>query len=1037
MTAIEHAQGIHRRRFLNPDLWNEQVESVSPVSSFGWVCLESMTTQEKIKLTRRRCCVGCWKMSLELKPCGGCKVTYYCGTVCQRAHWKQSHKIACKPNPHRYVVSTNPSAFDGLPAAYFEGHEFVKVAATKKFNTLGEICEKTLSGVEDDMFKIWPNWLPCTSSSMAPDSLNAKLSKKFGFTSGRWSAEFVRGYEPKENPFCLFVIYDDCFQNESQAPNLKTSYYARGLHPQVEDASKVRGNMIVCKLEIVTRKKRQNPAGIEGMMNKLLHGALFDLEYSCEFQPSCLAEMAHFLSERTAAIEQGKFTDRMWRGQITKMSLGNDTTTAAPAATAAPSAATMPTSSTGHDMFEEGEEGEVVSVSTADVAFLDVAMPGLDVAESGAAKRGRSLSVSSSASSASSSEEGEAARRGTRRHHANSKKHRKASSSHHREESRRRKSRRRSRSDSRGDNESEDDDARRKRRSDRREKRDADHRRRKDRKGRDEKDDGFSRSRRHADRRADDYPRERNNDRDQYQKNYTDSRRPYPPQQQQQQPLPPQPPHVPAASLHSKYHPYPSAGPPNRPANGLPHSHHPDRSRIIDAIAPVRTTVESIVDPKRSDTLNAESVVNSAAAVASSSSASSSLQIAAVLSAAGNQDEKEEEMEIAFGDEDEEQRLIEERRKRRQAILEKYAKPEDSSTAPPSSNVSVAPASVASPAPSEQVARVSVEPEVFEQTHAAVDAGSLSDTGAEISAADYDPNQDGAYDEEHRHLKPPAAAPSHIAKVMDDDDMFNPQSVTTNGTAAPAKKSKKKKVVEEDFDMFAADDMFALDSVPGAGPAKGPAHILESAVVVRSSDNPALIDNWDDPEGYYRIILGEVLDSRYHVYQTLGRGVFSSVVKARDTKNGDVDVAIKVIRNNDTMYRAGMKEIGILKKLQELDPDDKKHVIRLVRHFEHKNHLCMVFESMSMNLREVLKKFGKDIGLNIKAVRVYAQQLFLSLSLLKKANILHADIKPDNVLVTESKNALKLCDLGSASDASENEITPYLVSRFYRAPEIS
>jgi serine/threonine-protein kinase PRP4 len=32
---------------------------------------------------------------------------------------------------------------------------------------------------------------------------------------------------------------------------------------------------------------------------------------------------------------------------------------------------------------------------------------------------------------------------------------------------------------------------------------------------------------------------------------------------------------------------------------------------------------------------------------------------------------------------------------------------------------------------------------------------------------------------------------------------------------------------------------------------------------------------------------------------------------------------------------------------------------------------------------------------------------------------------------------LKICDLGSASDASENEITQYLVSRFYRAPEIS
>jgi serine/threonine-protein kinase PRP4 len=108
-----------------------------------------------------------------------------------------------------------------------------------------------------------------------------------------------------------------------------------------------------------------------------------------------------------------------------------------------------------------------------------------------------------------------------------------------------------------------------------------------------------------------------------------------------------------------------------------------------------------------------------------------------------------------------------------------------------------------------------------------------------------------------------------------------------------------------------------------------------------------------------------------------------------------------------------------------------------------------------MNLREVVKRFGKDVGLNIRAVRAYAHQLFLSLSLLRKTNIMHADIKPDNILVcitiistpplpywlsyqvNEQKTVLKLCDLGSASDASENDITPYLVSRFYRAPEIS
>lgn len=53
-----------------------------------------------------------------------------------------------------------------------------------------------------------------------------------------------------------------------------------------------------------------------------------------------------------------------------------------------------------------------------------------------------------------------------------------------------------------------------------------------------------------------------------------------------------------------------------------------------------------------------------------------------------------------------------------------------------------------------------------------------------------------------------------------------------------------------------------------------------------------------------------------------------------------------------------------------------------------------------MNLRDVVKKFGKDVGLNIKAVRAYAHQLFLAMSLLRKCNIMHADIKPDNILVS-------------------------------------
>lgn len=53
-----------------------------------------------------------------------------------------------------------------------------------------------------------------------------------------------------------------------------------------------------------------------------------------------------------------------------------------------------------------------------------------------------------------------------------------------------------------------------------------------------------------------------------------------------------------------------------------------------------------------------------------------------------------------------------------------------------------------------------------------------------------------------------------------------------------------------------------------------------------------------------------------------------------------------------------------------------------------------------MNLRDVIKRFGKDVGLNLRAVRAYAHQIFLALSLMKKCNVIHADLKPDNILVS-------------------------------------
>ena len=89
-----------------------------------------------------------------------------------------------------------------------------------------------------------------------------------------------------------------------------------------------------------------------------------------------------------------------------------------------------------------------------------------------------------------------------------------------------------------------------------------------------------------------------------------------------------------------------------------------------------------------------------------------------------------------------------------------------------------------------------------------------------------------------------------------------------------------------------------------------------------------------------------------------------------------------------------------------------------------------------INLRELTKKYGRGIGLNIAAVSKYSAQMLISLYHLRNCGVLHADIKPDNILVSASRTMVKLADFGSAMFSGDNEITPYLVSRFYRAPEV-
>lgn len=87
--------------------------------------------------------------------------------------------------------------------------------------------------------------------------------------------------------------------------------------------------------------------------------------------------------------------------------------------------------------------------------------------------------------------------------------------------------------------------------------------------------------------------------------------------------------------------------------------------------------------------------------------------------------------------------------------------------------------------------------------------------------------------------------------------------------------------------------------------------------------------------------------------------MFSLVVKAEDmtAEEGDPDkiVGIKIIRLRDLMVQSGNKEKDILKELNEGDESDQRFVIRMLENFNYRMHLCLVFEYVHLNLREILK----------------------------------------------------------------------------------
>ncbi|KAK3386212.1 kinase-like domain-containing protein [Sordaria brevicollis] len=142
-------------------------------------------------------------------------------------------------------------------------------------------------------------------------------------------------------------------------------------------------------------------------------------------------------------------------------------------------------------------------------------------------------------------------------------------------------------------------------------------------------------------------------------------------------------------------------------------------------------------------------------------------------------------------------------------------------------------------------------------------------------------------------------------------------------------------------------------------------------------------------------------DSDYILYVNnpgLGGGGHKNRYLILDTQEV---VAVKVIKNRTAYLTKVMMEVSVLDLLNtKLDKNDDHHLLRLKDTFIHRQHLCLVFELLSVNLYELIK-----------------QNQFRGLS------------------TTLVRPIIKIIDFGSACDERQTVYT-YIQSRFYRSPEV-
>jgi len=172
----------------------------------------------------------------------------------------------------------------------------------------------------------------------------------------------------------------------------------------------------------------------------------------------------------------------------------------------------------------------------------------------------------------------------------------------------------------------------------------------------------------------------------------------------------------------------------------------------------------------------------------------------------------------------------------------------------------------------------------------------------------------------------------------------------------------------------------------------------------------------------------------FSVVQRLGSGAYGEVYLCNDSKSG-TQVAVKWIRDFAKDPLCGKRILREVRLLAALRHENLLKLIDLlpVPHPDF-DDVYIVMPYMHLDLHKVIYSKMK---LSESHSQAFVCQILRGLQYLHSAGVVHRDLKPSNILVNKDCT-LRIADFGLARGRSseEEDLTDYVVTRWYRAPEL-